>query len=352
MAKYIITFVGDTSFCENYQVQLEGKDLIESKGRAYSLQRVEALLMASNLVIANLETPLTSQRHSTFEGHKKYIHWSDPLESPKVLHQHNIGVVSLANNHTLDLGAEALLETFDSLDKNKIKWFGAGLTAADAQRSFRKKITIGNTTMPIAIIGAFEYRTLYKQKYGFYATDISPGVNQLATKRICNQIARLKNKTPQPLVIVFPHWGENYEWHTLKQADIAQALGDAGADLIIGHGAHMLGGVERKGAAWTLYSLGNFIFNSPGGYSRRKAPPYSLIACINLIAEAEAITIKLKLYPIMTDNLQTAFQSRPVNEQEMSEVAQLLRNHSLSTPIEMFDWKSDLFGYFFEIPIW
>lgn len=54
----------------------------------------------------------------------------------------------------------------------------------------------------------------------------------------------------------------------------------------------------------------------------------------------------------MTDNLQTAFQSRPVNEQEMSEVAQLLRNHSLSTPIEMFDWKSDLFGYFFEIPIW
>ena len=71
MAKYIITFVGDTSFCENYQVQLEGKDLIESKGRAYSLQRVEALLMASNLVIANLETPLTSQRHSTFEGHKK-----------------------------------------------------------------------------------------------------------------------------------------------------------------------------------------------------------------------------------------------------------------------------------------
>ena len=77
-----------------------------------------------------------------------------------------------------------------------------------------------------------------------------------------------------------------------------------------------------------------------------------MIACINLIAEAEVITIKLKLYPIMSDNLQTAFQSRPVNEQEMSEVAQLLRNHSLSTPIEMFDWKSDLFGYFFEIPIW
>lgn len=351
MTNYQITFVGDTSFCESYHIQLNGEDLIKSKGRAYSLQQVMPILMASDLVVANLETPLTSRARSPLEGQKKFIHWSDPVESPKVLKQHNIGVVSLANNHTLDFGTEALLETFESLDKNKIKWFGAGPSAADAHRPFRKKITIGNTIIPIAIIGAFEYRPNYKYRHGFYANDVSPGVNQLAMKRICNQITRLKSKAPQTLVIVFPHWGQNYEWHAPEQAVIANALSDAGADLIIGHGAHMLGGIERKGTAWIFYSLGNFVFNSPGGYSRYNAPPYSLIACVDLSTEAGLISLKFKLYPILTDNQQTNFQSRPVNEQEMSVVAQLLKNHSPSVPTHIFKWKSDHFGYFFELPI-
>lgn len=351
MADYLITFVGDTSFCESYHIQLDGKDLIQSKGRAYSLQRVAPMLVASNLVVANLETPLTSKAHSPLEGHKKFIHWSDPVESPKVLKQYNIDVVSLANNHTLDFGTEALLETFDSLDNNKIKWFGAGPTAADAQRPYRKKITVGDTTIPIAIIGAFEYRSLYKNRHGFYAKDNSPGVNQLAIKRICSQITRLKNKVPQPLVIVYPHWGQNYEWHTPEQTVMANSLADAGADLIIGHGAHMLGGIERSGNTWTLYSLGNFVFNSPGGYGRRNAPPFSLIACMNLKEEAGAISFQLKLYPIMTDNQKTSFQSRPVNEQEISDVAQLLRNHSPCVPAQTFEWKSDRLGYYFELPI-
>lgn len=352
MANYLITFVGDTSFCESYHIQLNGEDLIKSKGRAYSLQRVTPILMASDLVVANLETPLTLRASSPLEGHKKFIHWSDPVESPSVLKQHNIGVVSLANNHTLDFGAEALLETFDSLDKNEIKWFGAGSTSTDAKRPFRKKIIVGNVTMPIAIIGAFEYRSLYKHRHGFYADDTSPGVNQLSIKRICNQIIRLKNKTPQPLVIVYPHWGQNYEWHSTEQAVMAQSLADAGADLIIGHGAHMLGGIERKGTAWTIYSLGNFVFNSPGGYGRRNAPPYSLVACVNLAGEAEAVALTLKLYPIVTDNQRTNFQSRPVNEQEISDVAQLLRDHSPSVPAQVFEWKGDHLGYFFEIPVW
>jgi poly-gamma-glutamate capsule biosynthesis protein CapA/YwtB (metallophosphatase superfamily) len=350
MNNYVITFVGDTSFCESYHIQLNGEDLIKSKGRAYSLQRVMPILIASDLVVANLETPLTLRVSSPLEGHKKFIHWSDPVESPKVLKQHNISVVSLANNHTLDFGAEALLETFDSLDKNKIKWFGAGPTLANAQSPFRKKITIGDTTVPIAIIGGFEYRSRYKHRHNFYANEFSPGVNPLGVKRICNQIERLKAKTPQPLVIIYPHWGENYEWQTSKQTLIARTLVEAGADLIMGHGAHMLGGLEQIGTAWIMYSLGNFVFNSPGGYGRRNAPPYSLIARLNLTAENATISLKINLYPILTDNQQTSFQSRPVNEQEISDVAQLLRNQSSLIPAQIFEWKNDHLGYFFEIP--
>ncbi|WP_292994623.1 CapA family protein [Nitrosomonas sp.] len=352
MTEYLITFVGDTSFGENYRSRLNGEDLIKSKGRAYSLQGVAPLLLASDLVVANLETPLTQQKNSLLEGHKKYIHWSDPVESPRVLKEHNISVVSLANNHTVDCGIQALAETFESLEKNQIKWFGAGLTALDAQRPYRKKVTVGDKNLPLVVIGAFEYRSVYKHRYGFYANGDSPGVNRLTINRISNQIERLKSKTPQPFVIVYPHWGENYDWHSSEQALQARTMAEAGADLIVGHGAHMLGGIERIGAAWTLYSLGNLVFNSPGGYSKHNAPPYSLIACMRIKAEAEAISIELRLYPILTDNQLTDFQSRPVNEQEIIEIVQLMQSHSASVPIETFGLHHDRFGYYFEIPIW
>ncbi len=352
MTEYLITFVGDTSFGENYKARLDGKNLIKSKGRAYSLQAVAPLLLASDLVIANLETPLTQQKSSLLANQKQYIHWSDPVESPRVLQEHNISVVSLANNHTVDCGTQALAETFESLKENRIKWFGAGLNALDAQRPYRKKIVIGDKNVPLVVIGAFEYRSIYKHQYNFYANGDSPGVNQLSIKRISNQIERLKSKTPQPFVIVYPHWGKNYDWHSSAQALQARAMAEAGADLIIGHGAHMLGGIERIGAAWTLYSLGNLVFNSPGGYSKYNAPPYSMIACMSMKAEAETISIQLKLYPILTDNQQTGFQSRPVNEQEIVDVAQLMQSHSMSVPIETFESSHDRFGYHFKLPIW
>ncbi|MCC7135694.1 MAG: CapA family protein [Nitrosomonas sp.] len=349
MTEYLITFVGDTSFGENYQAQLDGEHLIESKGRAYSLQGVSPLLIESNLVIVNLETPLTSQKHSPLEGSKKYIHWSDPIESPKVLQQHNIKAVSLANNHALDFGAEALPETLNSLKENEIEWFGAGATAADARRPYKKKIVFGDKIVPLVIIGAFEYRPIYKNQYNFYAKKSLAGVNRLGVKRISDQITQLKNKAPESFVIVYPHWGTNYKWQTSEQTRIARALTDAGADLIIGHGAHMLGGIERMGVTWTLYSLGNFVFNSHGGYGKHNAPPYSLIACLSLQAKAGVISSLLKLYPILTDNQRTAYQSRPVNEAEITEVAELLQHHSPSVPNEIFKWKHDYFGYYFEL---
>lgn len=351
MTEYLVTFVGDTSFCESYQIRLDGEDLIKSKGRAYSLQGVAPLLHASDLVVANLETPLTTKSLSPLEGRKKIIHQSDPVESPRVLRKHNISVVSLANNHALDYGTEALAETLESLKKNRIKCFGAGPTASDARRPYRKNIVIGNKTVPLVVIGTFEYRSIYKRRYGFYAKGDLPGVNRLTIKRICNQIARLKSKTPQPFVIVYPHWGKNYDWHTSEQALQSRAMTEAGADLIVGHGAHMLGGIELNGTAWTLYSLGNFVFNSPGRYSKRNAPPYGLIACMSMKAEAETISTQLRLYPIFTDNKRTKFQSRPVNEKEILEVAQLLQDHSPFVPIETFGSKRDRFGYYFELPM-
>src|SRR5262249_22983896 len=108
-----IVLLGDTSFGENYQ-QLYAKknpnnNILQSKGYDYCLNNFRNFLTTANLVIANLETPLTSLTQSPYAGKKSYIHFSDVDKAPESLLKHNISVVTLANNHSFDYGAEGLL---------------------------------------------------------------------------------------------------------------------------------------------------------------------------------------------------------------------------------------------------
>jgi len=133
--------------------------------------------------------------------------------------------------------------------------------------------------------------------------------------------------------VVFPHWGSNYRWANAGQTSIAHDMIDAGADLILGHGAHMLQEVEFYRGRWIVYSLGNFMFNTRGRYGRNGAPPFSLLASL-IHTESDDdigdVDRTLRLYPTVTDNLQTGFQSRAVNEQEFRRVERLLTARSPS----------------------
>jgi hypothetical protein len=83
-----ILFVGDTSFGENYQDELERDGephLLKTRGYDYSLQQLRPLLENADFTIANLETPLTKLSVSPHTGKKKFIHWDNPTEAPAAL---------------------------------------------------------------------------------------------------------------------------------------------------------------------------------------------------------------------------------------------------------------------------
>jgi poly-gamma-glutamate synthesis protein (capsule biosynthesis protein) len=66
------------------------------------------------------------------------------------------------------------------------------------------------------------------------------------------------------LVIVSVHWGGEYQASpSPRQRTVARALALAGADLVIGHGPHVLQRVEWVGETLVAYSLGNFLFDQP-----------------------------------------------------------------------------------------
>lgn len=328
-----IVLVGDTSFGENYQEKIEkrgGENILKSKGYEYSFKNFAQLLRQANLVIANLETPLTDLVSSPLEGRKSYIHWSDPHNAPIALKQHNIRAVSLANNHTLDYGIPGLEQSLNALTQNSIQWFGAGRNEYTAIQPLRIDYLLAGQPFRIVIAAGFEYRQKYDKRYEFYAKGNKGGVNAWTMDRAIKQMRAVCWTNPDALVVAYPHFGRNYTWKMKWQTRLAQALIDAGADIVIGHGAHMFQEVEQYQGRWIIYSLGNFVFNSPGRYQMKKVDPFSLIARLDIMERQDATSVILRLYPIISDNLTMNYQPYFVSDEQFRRAQKLLLQHSLN----------------------
>ncbi|PHS79321.1 MAG: hypothetical protein COB59_02210, partial [Rhodospirillaceae bacterium] len=333
-----ILFAGDTSFGENYQAQYEKrglKNILETKGYAYPLKNMNKVLGDADLVIANLETPLTDLKKSPFQDTKPYVHWSDVEKAPRHLLNHNIGLCSLANNHAFDYGEDGFLQTLDVLDANRMQYFGGGRTATDAIKPLIIQGDIGAHQIDVAIISAYEFSKMADTKFKTYAKGKKPGLAPLDDVLIAKEIKRLKKANPDTYVVIFPHWGPNYKKKTKSQSNMADSLLKAGADLIIGHGAHMMQEIDQKNGHWILYSLGNFMFNSLGRYQKMSAPPFSLLAKLIIEEQHGMLNKRLQLLPIMTDNRLNGYQTRFVTDPEFYEIWRLLRGR-FSSP-ETFD---------------
>lgn len=320
-----LLFVGDTAFGESYQEVLErqGKEnILKTKGYAYLLENFREILGDSKMVVANLETPITDVSESPFEGQKNYLHHGDIVQTPQMLNALGIDLVSLGNNHTLDYGIEGLTQTTTILADHSLPVCGAGQNQAEAERAYEGEIQVSNGTFQYAIICAFEYRQSYAERYQYYAGENTPGVNALSLSRIEAQIRAIKNTDPDRFVIIYPHWSDNYMPASGEQKELGRQLIDAGADLVIGHGAHVAQEVERYNNKWILYNIGNFIFASPGRYAEIPTLPYSLIA--QLVLSDRGAPEALALYPIVTDNLTTNYQSRFVSKDEFTQTRTLL----------------------------
>ncbi len=326
-----VLLVGDTSFGENYQEAIEksgGENILKTRGYDYSLKHFASFLRHADLVIANLETPLTSIPESPLAGKKKYLHAGNTVRTPATLKKHNISVVSLANNHTMDYSSEGLRETLQMLESNNLQGFGAGVNEIEALVPYRVPLKLNDKAVRLVVVAGFEYTKHYDETYAFYANGNKGGVNAWTAVNAVEQVEAIRKAEPDAFIVAFPHWGSNYAWKTKAQTELAHALVNAGADLVIGHGAHKLQEIEHFKDRWIIYGLGNFVFNSPGRYRKMKATPFSLAARLDMVEQKGEITFTLKLYPILSDNRVTNYQLRFVTEQEFKRVKKLLLKHS------------------------
>ncbi len=325
-----VLFGGDTCYGESYQEEYAkngGTNILAEKGYDYSVLNLIPLLQAVDYRVVNLETPLTAHHDSQLKS-KDYLHYSDPVKLPAVFKRYGPIAYSLANNHSLDQGVGGLDDTFAALNAAQAQWFGAGTNLADASKPLLQNIRLGDSSITLAIFGAFEHRQEYDEQFHFYASADRPGTASADVPAVKQAIAELRRTTPDAFVVYFVHWGDNYAWKNAKQTAMAHALREAGVDLVVGAHAHMMQEVEHDGHGWIFYSVGNLLFNAKGRYAPNHAPPFSVPLVVDFSMKDGHLQTGLRVYPTVSDNQITAYQPRFVTETELSAVDALLAEKS------------------------
>lgn len=208
-------------------------------------------IKAADRFIVNEEFPFSTR--GTPAPDKQFT-FRLPPERVKLLQEMDIDLVTLANNHALDFGTDALLDTIDTLDAAGIAHVGAGRNISEAEAEVIQTIQ----GKRIAFIGASRVAPVASWAAG----EDSPGM--LLAYDATRLVQKIQSVRAQAdYVVVLLHWGiERAEYPNEAQERLGAACIDAGADLIVGAHPHVLQGVRYYKDKPIVYSLGNFVFGS------------------------------------------------------------------------------------------
>ena len=241
---------------ETYRIPVEGGESLEdlyARTGAFLKEVIEPQLLQelqdADIFMVNNEFPF-SNRGEPMED-KQFTFCCDP-KYVKALNEMGVDIVSLANNHTLDYGRDALSDTFTTLDGAGILYAGAGETK---ERAYELQIIEKNG-----------------KKFGFLAASrVVPESNWKVEERTPGMLTAYDDTKLVQLIkearsgcdflAVYIHWGVEYDAYPQDyQTKIATDCFNAGADLILGAHTHCLQGISYISGKPVFYSLGNFVF--------------------------------------------------------------------------------------------
>jgi poly-gamma-glutamate synthesis protein (capsule biosynthesis protein) len=267
-------------------------------------------LMTADVLIGIAEGPITTRTERN--PLQRWSYNADP-EAAAALREVGFDALSLANNHVFDRGLEGVRDTIHHLALAGIRHFGAGLDDAQAAAPLLIETPHG----VVAVLGFGD-----RGRYYSIASDTEPGITYFDAPSIARgrDIAIAGGAR---WIIAFVHWGKNYAPVTNTQRQVAVTFAAAGYDLVIGAHPHMQQPVDVIDGMPVLYSLGNFVFGTPGRFSN-DAPGYGLVARTVIGATGiEHISVSC----IRTDNKLVAFQPRPCSPEEARQVIEGLGPH-------------------------
>jgi len=273
-------------------ITLAGQSMIRSDIRATAPAAVPAIqgLLKGDVVFTNLESAVAEKGETVHEGRG----FLTPPEALDALTTFGFNLLSFSGNHAFDLKATGIQNTIREADSRKIVHAGTGKNLADAAAPgylHTPKGTIALIASASGLIaaggsaaadrpGVNELRVEAGDKENEASADL-PGApantpNPEDSQRILQSIREARQHADLVIVYQHNHVFGNHAFSTVFTEGMAERLApndwlrkwthaevDAGADIIVMHGAPLLHGVEIYHGRPIFYDLGNFIYNVP-----------------------------------------------------------------------------------------
>lgn len=212
------------------------RTMMRRYGDAYPLEPLRETFQDADAVIANLEGPITASASISEESESgaqdNYVFTFDQAVAP-FLRKFDV-IPSLGNNHILNFKEDGVRETERHLHDAGVDFFGSPLDGSG--------------------------RLLVKDFDGFRVAFVN--YNEFVWQGREKAIADIgMSRGSADFVVLYAHWGEEYEPATEQQKGLAREFVDAGADLVVGSHPHIVQEHEIYHGKTIYYSLGNLVFD-------------------------------------------------------------------------------------------
>jgi len=260
----------------DFSVTLTGQSMIRSDIRVHAPAEAAVIksLLAGDVRFTNFEATIVDEKKGQSHKNGRFL---SPPEALDALQSFGFNLVSFSNNHAWDLKVPGIENTLEEAARLQLAHAGTGHTIAEAAAPGYLHTPKGAVALVAMASGLVEP--------GASATATRPGVNELRVEggqpnpedaaRILASIREARGRAD--LVIVYEH---NHvfdkPFRTIMLEELPERLAppdwlkkwthaeiDAGADIVVMHGAPLLHGVEIYRGRPIFFDLGNFIFQAP-----------------------------------------------------------------------------------------
>lgn len=254
-------------------------------------------LAAADLALVNLECQIAAGGSPWTETHRVF-HFRAGPHAVGILRAGGIDCVNLANNHALDFGRDALVETLERLEAADIAHVGAGRDDREAAAP----VIIERQGVRIGILGACDDPVEYEAGPG------RPGTHRIdidasGRDRLVALLRELESEVDVRILTL--HWGPNMRLVPPTEfLAFARHLADEGLDVFHGHSAHVFQGVEWRDDRLILYDSGDFLDDY--AVDPRLRNDWGLLFRVRVAAGAERREVeRLEVDPVFLEHCRT-----------------------------------------------
>lgn len=254
--RVLLMFAGDTMLARRYFEPREGEpvlvrhDSVLADGKKL-LAAVRPYVELADYASVNLETQLSNEPLT--DPVPKSVTFYSPVELAELLQWAGFDYVALGNNHTYDYREAGLDSTFAALEKTELAWSGGGYNEADAREPARADFN----NRPFSWLSYVGWAGTFEPTQT--AEDAKGGA---ALGNTATMGADLAAQEEGAVSVLQLHAGLEYaERPAMSERTTLRQAVDDGADIVIGHHAHVLQGFEIVDERLIAYSMGNFLFD-------------------------------------------------------------------------------------------